>query len=223
MLLASIAALWWLTGRISRMQVFTAILVVVFGALTVWFNDERFFKMKTSIVYAIFAGLLGIGLLRGQSWLALLMADYVPMRREGWMILTRRLAAVFAAMAIANEIVWRLDVHRRVGQVRDLRAADRPDGLPLVADHAASALHDRGGVKAGGHACPSQGVAPLAGVATPRTPRVPSADESDGQECGKARGGDGHLGRAQAGEVERRLGAAGGDGVEHHEARIGRP
>ena len=106
-LLASIAALWWLSGRISRMQVFTAILVIVFGGLTVWFNDERFFKMKTSIVYAIFAGLLGIGLLRGQSWLALLMADYVPMRREGWMILTRRLAAVFAAMALANEIVWR--------------------------------------------------------------------------------------------------------------------
>ena len=106
-LLASIGALWWLTGRISRMQVFTAVLVIVFGGLTVWFNDERFFKMKTSIVYAIFAGLLGIGLLRGQSWLQLLMADYVPMRREGWMILTRRLAAVFAAMAIANEVVWR--------------------------------------------------------------------------------------------------------------------
>ena len=106
-LLASIAMLWWLTGRISRMQVFTAVLVILFGGLTVWFNDERFFKMKTSIVYAIFAGLLGIGLLRGQSWLALLMADYVPMRREGWMILTRRLAAVFAAMALANEIVWR--------------------------------------------------------------------------------------------------------------------
>ena len=106
-LLASIAALWWLTGRISRMQVFTAILVVVFGGLTVWFNDESFFKMKTTIVYAIFAGLLGIGLLRGQSWLALLMAEYVPMRREGWMILTRRLAAVFAAMAVANEVVWR--------------------------------------------------------------------------------------------------------------------
>ncbi len=106
-LLASIAALWWLTGRISRMQVFTAILVIVFGGLTVWFNDERFFKMKTSIVYAVFAGLLGIGLLRGQSWLALLMADYVPMRHEGWMILTRRLAAVFAAMALANEVVWR--------------------------------------------------------------------------------------------------------------------
>lgn len=106
-LLASIAVLWALTGRISRMQVFTAVLVVVFGGLTVWFNDERFFKMKTTIVNAIFAGLLGLGLLRGQSWLAVLMAEYIPMRHEGWMILTRRLAAVFAAMAVANEVVWR--------------------------------------------------------------------------------------------------------------------
>ena len=106
-LLASIAALWWLTGKISRMQVFVAILVTVFGGLTVIFNDTTFFKMKTTIVYALFAGLLGIGLLRGQSWLALLMAEAIPMRPEGWMILTRRLAAVFAAMAVANEIVWR--------------------------------------------------------------------------------------------------------------------
>jgi intracellular septation protein len=107
LLLASTALLWWLTGRVSRMQILTAVLVVVFGGLTVWFNDERFFKMKTSIVYAVFAGLLGLGLLRGQSWLAFVMAEFIPMRREGWMILTRRLAAVFAAMAVANEVVWR--------------------------------------------------------------------------------------------------------------------
>ena len=106
-LLASIAALWWLTGRISRMQVFTAVMVVVFGGLTVWFNDERFFKMKTTIVYAIFAGLLGLGLLLGRSWLQWIMAEFLPMRQEGWMILTRRLAAAFALMAVANEVVWR--------------------------------------------------------------------------------------------------------------------
>ena len=106
-LLASIAALWWLTGRISRMQVFTAVVVIVFGGLTVWFNDERFFKMKTTIVYALFAGLLGIGLAMGRSWLQWIMADFLPMEQEGWMILTRRLAVVFALMAVANEVVWR--------------------------------------------------------------------------------------------------------------------
>jgi intracellular septation protein len=106
-LLASIATLWWLTGRISRMQVFTAVLVVVFGGLTVWFNDERFFKMKTTIVYAIFAAILGIGLLQGRSYLAWVMSEFLPMQHEGWMILTRRLAALFAGLAVANEVVWR--------------------------------------------------------------------------------------------------------------------
>lgn len=106
-LLASIGILWGLTGKLSRMQVFTAVMVIVFGGLTVWLNDERFFKMKTTIVYAVFAGLLGIGLLQGRSYLAWVMAEFLPMSDEGWMKLTRRLTAFFAALAIGNEIVWR--------------------------------------------------------------------------------------------------------------------
>jgi intracellular septation protein len=106
-MLASMAALWWLTGRLSRMQVFTALMVVVFGALTAWFNDERFFKMKTTIVYGFFAALLGLGLLMGRSLLAYVLAEALPMRAEGWTILTRRLTGMFAALAVGNEIVWR--------------------------------------------------------------------------------------------------------------------
>lgn len=106
-MLAAMGALWWLTGRLSRMQVFTAIMVVFFGALTAWFNDERFFKMKTTIVYGFFAALLGLGLLRGRSLLAYVLSEALPMREEGWMILTRRLTAMFAALAVGNEIVWR--------------------------------------------------------------------------------------------------------------------
>ena len=66
-LLASIAALWRLTGKISRIQVFTAVMVIFFGGLTVWFNDERFFKMKTTIVYLFFAVALTIGLCARQK------------------------------------------------------------------------------------------------------------------------------------------------------------
>ena len=106
-LLASIAILWRLTGKISRIQVFTAIMVVFFGGLTVWFNDERFFKMKTTIVYLFFAGALSIGLMRGKSWLQFLMGEVLVMKDEGWMILTRRITLAFFAMAVANEIVWR--------------------------------------------------------------------------------------------------------------------
>ncbi|MCV3270376.1 inner membrane-spanning protein YciB [Roseobacter sinensis] len=106
-LLVAMAILWRLTGQLSRMQIFTAVMVIFFGGLTAWFNDERFFKMKTSIVYGLFAALLGIGLLRGQSYLAYVMNEMMPMRQEGWMILTRRLCGAFAALAVANEIIWR--------------------------------------------------------------------------------------------------------------------
>ncbi len=106
-LLLAMGILWSLTGKVSRMQVFTAFMVIFFGGLTAWFNDERFFKMKTSIVYGCLAALLGIGLLRGQSWLEYVMAEVLPMQREGWMILTRRLCAMFVGLAVANEIIWR--------------------------------------------------------------------------------------------------------------------
>jgi intracellular septation protein len=106
-LLVAMAVLWHLTGKLSRMQIFTAFMVIFFGALTAWFNDERFFKMKTSIVYGTFAGLLGIGLLRGRSYLEFVMGEFLPMEHTGWMILTRRLFGLFIGLAVANEIIWR--------------------------------------------------------------------------------------------------------------------
>jgi len=106
-MLVAMGVLWWLTGKLSRMQIFTAFMVLFFGALTAWFNDERFFKMKTSIVYGCFSAILGVGLLQGRSYLAWVMADMMPMEDEGWMILTRRLCAAFAVLAVANEFVWR--------------------------------------------------------------------------------------------------------------------
>ena len=100
-------ALWKLSGRLSRLQLVTLVMVVLFGGLTVWLNDERFFKMKPTAVYTIFALLLALGLSRGQSWLELVMEGALPLTHDGWMLLTKRLALMFAAMACANEIVWR--------------------------------------------------------------------------------------------------------------------
>ncbi|MBS0563365.1 MAG: septation protein IspZ [Proteobacteria bacterium] len=106
-LMLSTLVLWRLTGRLSAMQVVTLVLVVVFGGLSVWFNDPRFFKMKVTLIYLLFAGALGFGLLRGQSYLALVMDEALPMAREGWMILTRRIALLFGGLAVANELIWR--------------------------------------------------------------------------------------------------------------------
>ena len=107
LLLVATLILWLLTGSLSRMQIFVAVMVIFFGGLTAWFNDERFFKMKTTIVYGCFAVLLGVGLMRGKSLLQWVMAEALPMKPEGWMILTRRLALMFAALAVANEVIWR--------------------------------------------------------------------------------------------------------------------
>ncbi|WP_432449351.1 inner membrane-spanning protein YciB [Aliiroseovarius marinus] len=100
-------ALWRITGHLSKMQIVTLVLVVGFGGLSIWFNDERFFKMKPTMIYLLFAGVLGFGLMRGESYLEAVMDKALPLEREGWMILTKRLALFFLVLAVANEAIWR--------------------------------------------------------------------------------------------------------------------
>lgn len=107
LLLLTTGILWLLTKHISKMQIATAVLVVLFGGLTVWLNDDRFFKMKPTVIYLLFAGILGTGLLRGRSYLQFVMEEMVPLTRVGWMILTRRLMFFFAGLAVLNEVIWR--------------------------------------------------------------------------------------------------------------------
>lgn len=105
--LISTGLLWKLTGHLSRMQAVTAVLIVVFGGLSVWFNDERFFKMKPTLIYLLFGGILGFGLMRGESYLKSVMEGLMPLKHDGWMILTKRVAGLFIALAVLNETIWR--------------------------------------------------------------------------------------------------------------------
>lgn len=107
LLLICTAVLWKLTGKISPMQIMTVVLVTVFGGLTVWLNDDRFIKMKPTLIYLIFGGILGVGLLRGQSYLRIVMQEALPMQDAGWMILTRRATGFFFSLAVLNEVIWR--------------------------------------------------------------------------------------------------------------------
>ena len=100
--------LWAWTGKLSKMQMMTLVLVVVMGGLSVWLNDPRFIKMKPTLLYGFFATALGIGLWRGTSYLQGLFDGALQMQDAGWMILTRRMAWFFCALALANEAVWRL-------------------------------------------------------------------------------------------------------------------
>ncbi len=108
LIVVTTAILWLLTGKLSKSQILTLVLVLVMGGLSVWLNDERFIKMKPTLLYLAFGGILGFGLLRGKSYLKVVMEEALPLQTEGWMILTRRLTAFFFALAVANEAVWRL-------------------------------------------------------------------------------------------------------------------
>ena len=105
--LLAMGILWKLTGHLSRMQAVTAVLIVVFGGLSVWLNDERFFKIKPTLIYLLFGGGLAFGLWRGQSYLRMVMEGLMPLEDEGWMILTRRVMFLFFGLAALNEIIWR--------------------------------------------------------------------------------------------------------------------
>ncbi len=103
----SLGASWWLTRALPRMAVVTAVVVAVFGGLTLWLQDETFIKMKPTIVNAIFAAILGVGLLQGRSYLRYLIGEAIPLTERGWMIFTRRWVLYFVFCAVLNEIVWR--------------------------------------------------------------------------------------------------------------------
>ncbi len=98
---------WKLTGEVSKIQLFTAILVVVFGGMTIFFNDDRFFKMKPTLIYFLFGSILLVGLFRGKSYLQSLMGTVLPLDDEGWMIISRRITGFFFFLAVLNEFVWR--------------------------------------------------------------------------------------------------------------------
>ncbi|MEP2104071.1 MAG: septation protein IspZ [Parasphingorhabdus sp.] len=94
----------WKIGKISPMLWLSAVLVIGFGALTIYFNDPRFIQIKPTIIYTGFAVILGVGLLRGKAMLKyLLQAAYEGLSDEGWLKLSRNWAIFFVAMALLNE------------------------------------------------------------------------------------------------------------------------
>ena len=106
-ILASLAVSMWITRRVPRMMLVTAVVVVIFGGLTLWLNDATFIKMKPTVIYGLFALGLTFGILRGQNYLRLLLEESLQIDARGWHRMTVRWVWFFVAMAVVNEAVWR--------------------------------------------------------------------------------------------------------------------
>lgn len=106
-MLIAVALSWFISKKIPVMPMFSLVLVLVFGGLTLWLQNETFFKMKPTILNAFFGTALLGGLAMGKMFLKVIFQEGWSITDEGWRILTIRWAFFFFFMAILNEIVWR--------------------------------------------------------------------------------------------------------------------
>ncbi|MBG6145697.1 intracellular septation protein [Labrenzia sp. EL_142] len=97
----------WLTRRLPIMPLVSGVVVLVFGALTLWLHDELFIKLKPTIVNCLFGSILLGGLLFGKSLLGYVFDSAFKLTDEGWRKLTLRWGLFFFVLAVINEIVWR--------------------------------------------------------------------------------------------------------------------
>jgi intracellular septation protein len=103
----SLSYAWWRYRKVPVMPLASAVIVLAFGGLTLYLQDDTFIKLKPTIVYTMFAVLLSGGLLTRKPVLELLFGPVFNLTEEGWRKLTLRWAVFFVAMAVLNELVWR--------------------------------------------------------------------------------------------------------------------
>ena len=105
--LAALLASYVMTRQLPIMPVITAIIVLVFGGLTLILHNDTFIKIKPTIIYALFGGVLLGGLIFNKPLLGTVFDSLFQLTEEGWRKLTLRWAIFFLALAVLNEIVWR--------------------------------------------------------------------------------------------------------------------
>lgn len=103
----SLTASWILTRTLAIMPIVTGVVVLVFGGLTLFLQDDLFIKLKPTIVNSLFAVVLLGGLFFGKSLLGYVFNSVFQLTEEGWKKLTFRWGLFFIFLAILNEVVWR--------------------------------------------------------------------------------------------------------------------
>ncbi len=105
--LLALAVAYVLTRRIEVMPLVTAIIVLIFGGLTLYYDNPTFIKLKPTIIYVLFGSTLLAGLALDKPFLSIMFDQMFHLTPQGWRKLTWRWALFFLSLAVLNEIVWR--------------------------------------------------------------------------------------------------------------------
>jgi intracellular septation protein len=105
--LAALAIGYGLEKKLSPMPIFTAIVVVILGGLTLYLKNDAFIKMKPTVVYGFFSAILLGGLCFNSLYIKYALAIAFELNEEGWRKLTVRWGLFFLGLAVLNEAVWR--------------------------------------------------------------------------------------------------------------------
>jgi intracellular septation protein len=142
--LASLAITWSLIRKLPVMPLVSAVVITVFGGLTLLLHDELFIKLKPTIVNTLFGAVLVWAGLTGRNVLKLVLDSVFTLTDEGWRQLTWRWAFFFFVLAGLNEIVWRTQttdfwVAFKVWGIMPLTMIFAMAQMPLILRHDASA------------------------------------------------------------------------------------
>src|SRR5690606_16526820 len=127
--------------KIAVMPLVTGAVVLVFGGLTLWLQDDTFIKVKPTITNMLFASVLLGGLLFGHSLLKHVFGDVYKLKPEGWWKLTLNWGLFFVVLAVLNEVVWRTQttnfwVAFKVWGIMPLTVIFSMSQLPLLSKYA---------------------------------------------------------------------------------------
>jgi len=147
--LAALGFGYWRERKLSPMPLFTAVLVVIFGGLTLYLKDATFIKMKPTVLYAFFGLLLVGGLKFNRLFIKYVFEHAFNLYEDGWRKLTWRWGIFFLVLAVLNEIIWRsfstsIWVDFKVFGIMPLILLFALAQTPLVLKHEMSGTNDSG-------------------------------------------------------------------------------
>jgi intracellular septation protein len=98
---------YWFDRKLHPVPVATAVIILIFGGLTLYLNNDTFIKMKPTMVYALFAVVLLGGLFFNRPFVKYVLGTAVILKEGSWRVLTWRFGIFFLAMALITELIWR--------------------------------------------------------------------------------------------------------------------